>query len=107
MAAFGLTVRYDTGGTRVELKCEHQNGLLYATSAESSWVCTDEMRHVHALAGFLGDLVNLQDPRIHEIMQRWGLYYRSRPLEADPQGDGEPGIQGGSASHKESGSPHA
>ena len=107
MADFGVIVKYDTGGTRVELKCKHQNGLLYATPAESSWVCTDELRHAHALAGFLGDLVKLQDPRIHEMMQRWGLYYRSRPLETNLEGDPGARIQGESESHKESGNPQA
>ena len=105
MADFGVTVKYDTGGTRVELKCPHLNGLLYATPAELSWVCTDELRHVHALAGLLDDLVKLENPQIQEVMQRWGLYYRSRPLDADLDGDPGTGIQGESASHRESGNP--
>ena len=29
MGQFGLNVKADTGGKRVELECEHQNGLLY------------------------------------------------------------------------------
>ena len=85
MADYGVTVKQDTGGTRVELQCEHQNGLLYAAPAEASWVCSEELRHAHALAGFLGELVKLQDPRVHGLMQRWGLYFRSRPLAAEVQ----------------------
>ena len=37
--------------------------------------------HAHALAGFFKELMELNDDRLHELMQRWGLYYRSRPLE--------------------------
>ena len=37
MGQFGLNVKTDQGGKRVELECEHQNGLLYVVPAESSW----------------------------------------------------------------------
>ena len=77
---FGLNVKTDTGGKRVELECEHQNGLLYVVPAESSWVCGEDLMHAHALAGFFRELLELEDERVHELMQRWGLYYRPRPL---------------------------
>ena len=48
-----------------------------------TWVCSEELMHAHAMAGFFRQLMALEDDRVHEIMQRWGLYYRSRPL-ADP-----------------------
>ena len=43
MNEFGLNIKTDTGGKRVELECEHQNGLLYVVPAESSWVCSEEL----------------------------------------------------------------
>ena len=80
MEEFGLTIKDDTGGKRIELQCEHQNGLLYVVPSEASWVCTEELMHAHALAGFFRQISELDDPRIKELMQRWGLYYRPRPL---------------------------
>ncbi len=80
MEEFGLIIKDDTGGKRIELQCEHQNGLLYVVSGEASWVCSEELMHAHALAGFFRQLSELDDPRIKVLMQRWGLYYRPRPL---------------------------
>ncbi len=80
MEQFGLTIKEDTGGKRIELQCEHQNGLLYIVPGEASWVCSEELMHAHALAGFFQQMSELDDPRIKELMQRWGLYYRPRPL---------------------------
>ena len=80
MSSYGLVVKHDSGGKRIELVCEHQNGLLYVVPSESSWVCEEELLHVHALAGFLKQLAQLNDPRVKEAMRRWGLYFRERPL---------------------------
>ena len=86
LGKFGLTVREGRGGKRVEMECEHQNGLLYVVPSESSWVCSDELMHAHALAGFFRQLAELEDERVDALMQRWGLYYRPRPL-ADEGGE--------------------
>ena len=80
MGTYGLSVKGESGSKRVELQCEHHNGLLYVVASEASWVCSDELLHVHALAGFLKQLVQLDDPQVNEAMQRWGLYFRERPL---------------------------
>lgn len=83
MRTYGLQVKGESGSKRVELECEHQNGLLYVVPSEASWVCSDELLHVHALAGFLRELAELGDPRVKDAMQRWGLYYRERPLTTE------------------------
>ncbi len=88
MGTFGLTVKHDTGGKRIALECKHQNGLLYVVPSEASWVCAEDMLHVHALAGFFRQLVQLNDQRVEELMQRWGLYFRERPLQAQEEGSG-------------------
>lgn len=82
MSDYGLTVKSDTGGKRIELECEHQNGLLYVVPSEASWVCSDDLLHVHALAGFMKQLAQLDDVRVKDLMQKWGLYFRERPLAA-------------------------
>ena len=86
---YGLTVKHGSGGTRVEVQCKHQNGLVYVVPAEASWVCSEELLHAHALAGFFKDLTLLKDPRVQQVMQTWGVYYRERPLEPPPEEERE------------------
>ena len=87
-ANYGITVHQGDGGNRIEVQCMHQNGVLYAVPAEASWVCTQDLLHVHALAGFFRELVALDDQRIHQLMQRWGLYFRPRSIPGQPEGQG-------------------
>ncbi len=82
MADAGVKVSLGTGGTRIELECEHHSGVLYTVPGEMSWVCTPDMLHAHALAGFLRELVKLDSPQVEALMQRWGVYYRERPVVA-------------------------
>lgn len=80
MAEFGINVKHDSGGKRIEIECTHQNGVLYVVPSEASWVCSEELLHAHALSGFFKQIAGLNDQRVKEIMQRWGLYFRERPL---------------------------
>jgi len=89
MAEFGLNVKHDSGGKRIEVQCKHQNGLIYVVPSEASWVCSEELLHAHAMAGFFQQLVALDDPRVKEIMQRWGLYFRERPLADEDGSEGD------------------
>ena len=92
MPQFGMIVKQDTGGKRLELQCEHQNGLLYVVPSESSWVCSDEFLHAHAMAGFFRQLTELDNAEVKALMQQWGLYYRTRPLASQDAGqDAESG----------------
>ncbi|MCH7801781.1 MAG: hypothetical protein IIC24_09605 [Chloroflexi bacterium] len=91
MAEYGLIVKQDSGGQRVELQCEHQNGLLYVVPGDSSWVCSDELRHAHALAGFFRELMELDDDRVQGLMQKWGLYYRPRSIVIEEKSESESG----------------
>ena len=80
---YGVTIKEDVGDTRIEIECEHQNGLIYVVPSEAIWVCDSSNIHAHALAGFFRGLCELSDSRVSELMQRWGLYYRSRPIRGD------------------------
>ena len=84
MTEYGLVVKPGEGMSRVQIGCMHQYGLLYVVPAEKSWVCSQEHMPAHAVAGFLGELSDLKDPRVAELMQRWGIYYRRLPLEEEP-----------------------
>lgn len=91
--AFGITVKQDTGGKRIEVECTHQNGLIYVVPSESSWVCSQEYLDAHALAGFFRELVNLQDPQVKALMQKWGIYYRARPLKNEEEEENKAAAQ--------------
>lgn len=80
-AAAGLTVKTGPDLARVQVSCQHQSGLIYAVPGDRSWVCSDELRPAHALSGFFRELIALDDPRVAGLMQQWGIYYRSLPLE--------------------------
>jgi hypothetical protein len=92
MSEVGLTVKAGEDMTRIQVSCPHQSGLIYLVPAERSWVCSREQLPSHALAGFFRELLELNDPRVKELMQSWGVYYRQLPLEADQpasnQGEG-------------------
>ncbi len=82
----GVTVKAGEDMARVQVSCPHQSGLIYVVPGDRSWVCSDELRPAHAMAGFFRELVALKDPRVENLMQEWGLYYRSLPLEEDSSG---------------------
>ena len=84
MAKFGLNVKPGEDMTRIQVTCPHQSGLIYVVPAERSWVCSSDQVPSHALAGFFRELVALKDPRVQELMQLWGIYYRQLPLESEP-----------------------
>ena len=81
----GFTFFPSRGSTRLEMECQHQHGLLYVTEgAEMNWVCSSRRRPAHSLAGFFRELGEMQDARVREVMQRWGLCYRQLPLAQQP-----------------------
>ena len=81
--ANGITVKQDSGGTRIEVRSQNQAGLLYAVPAEASWVASPEQLHAHAIAGFFTDLMKVDSPEVRRLMEKWGLYFR--PLELDAE----------------------
>ena len=90
MADTGLTITPGNEMVRIQVSCEHQNGLIYIVPAELSWVCDTERLPAHALAGFFGKLVELQQPEIRQLMQQWGIYYRQLPRAGEQAGaDGQ------------------
>ena len=79
----GLEIRSGEGLSRLQLACTHQKGMLYVVPAERSWVCAQELMPAHALAGFLGDLTDLQEPTVQRLMSLWGIYFRRLPLDVE------------------------
>ena len=85
MTEHGLEITAGQGMTRVQMSCMHQSGLLYVVPGEKSWVCSREHMPAHALAGFMAGLMDLDDSRIRDLMQQWGIYYRSLPLNEETE----------------------
>lgn len=85
MSKPGITLSQGAEGSRMEIECPHQSGVLYTVPGEASWVCSQELLHAHALSGFMGELVKLDLPQVNRIMQRWGIYYRHRPVTSDDE----------------------
>ena len=85
MADYGLIAKTGEGMSRVQMSCMHQSGLLYVVPSEKSWVCSQDLMPAHALAGCLREIVALEDTRVKEIMQRWGVYFRQLPIESDEE----------------------
>ena len=81
----GVTIKTGEDMARVQVTCPHQSGLIYVVPGDRSWVCSDELRPAHALAGFFRELVALKDPRVESLLREWGLYYRSLPLDSDAE----------------------
>ena len=86
----GLQITSGDEMTRIQVTCEHQQGLIYVVPAERSWVCNSQSLPAHALAGFFRELVALQRPEVSDLMRQWGIYYRQLPLSeasAEPTSD--------------------
>ena len=79
----GIKLSQGSQSSRLEIEWPPPSGVLYIIPGEASWVCSTELLHAHALAGFLGELVELDLSQVNKAMQRWGMYYRPRPITND------------------------
>ena len=73
----GINIKPSTSGHNLEIGCTHSQGLLYIIPSEGNWVCSKDTIHAHSIAGFFNDLSNLNDPKVKELTQKWGIYYRT------------------------------
>ena len=71
------------GSKRISLKCDQQKGLLYSITSEANWVCDEDSIYIHSLAGFFKELTEIQNADVTKLMQRWGLYYRTKKTESN------------------------
>ena len=83
MSELNLPMQLSKDMVRIPVTCSHQSGLIYVVPSEHSWVCSLAEMPKHAFAGFFRELGKLKDPRIEELMQDWGIYYRQLPLQSE------------------------
>lgn len=79
----GLNIKEDSTGFTIKLQCPHQNSIAYIIPSESNWVCQKELMTPHAISGFFSDLVELNDSKIENLMQKWGIYFRVKELDSN------------------------
>lgn len=80
MNTYGIKIQDASEGKRITLACEHHGGVIYIVPSESSWVCSKENIGAHAISGFFEDLTSIENTQIAALMQKWGLYYRTRDV---------------------------
>lgn len=79
----GIEVQDQNGGSLMKMRCPHLNATLYVIPSPGNWVCSDHLRPGHGLAGFMKELTALENPQVKELMQRWGLYFRTSVVEEE------------------------
>ena len=77
----GIEIRNQEGGSLMRIRCPHLNAILYVIPSSGNWVCSDHSRLGHGLAGFMQELAALENPQVKELMQRWGLYFRTSAVD--------------------------
>ena len=78
-----FSIKHGDQSKRFQLKCDHRGGTLYIIPSEASWVCDESSFHAHALEGFFNDLLKITDPKIEDLFNKWGLFYRSEKFETE------------------------
>ena len=78
----GLTIKNQEDLTSIEASSSNQHGLIYIThGAPKNWVAKPEEMISHTLAGFFKALNLIDDSRIKDLFNDYGLVYRE--LEID------------------------
>ena len=71
----------------LELSTKHVDGNLYFVKTENNWVADNDSIYVHSLIGFFSELNLLDDNVTKELMNEWGISFRSNSKESDYNSD--------------------
>ena len=79
----GFEIKSQSDLTTIKLGGSHQHCILYIVhGSEGNWVVNENEMLGHSLAGLMKDIVGLDDPRIQKALDKWGIRYRSLPIES-------------------------
>lgn len=67
----------------LDLSTKHLSGKLYFVKTDQNWVAEDDSVYIHSLIGFFSDLNKLNDSESKNLMQKWGIYFRTKDLESN------------------------
>ncbi len=71
----------------IELSTKHLNGNLYFVKTEKNWVADNDSIYVHSLIGFFSELNLLDDTISKELMNEWGISFRTNSNNPDYNSD--------------------
>ena len=78
---FNLTITENMN--TLDLETNHLSGKLYFVKTDQNWVAEDESIYIHSLIGFFSDFNKLNNSESKNLMQKWGMYFRTKELESN------------------------
>ena len=78
---FDLTITENMN--TLNLETNHLGGKLYFVKTDQNWVAEDDSIYIHSLIGFFSDFNKLNDSESKNLMQKWGIYFRTKDLESN------------------------
>ena len=71
----------------LELSTKHVDGNLYFVKTEKNWVADNDSIYVHSLIGFFTELNLSDDSATKDLMNEWGISFRTNSKESDYNSD--------------------
>ena len=71
----------------LELSTKHVDGNLYFVKTEKNWVADNDSIYVHSLIGFFTELNISDDSATKDLMNEWGISFRTNSKESDYNSD--------------------
>lgn len=71
----------------LELSTKHVDGNLYFVKTEKNWVADNDSIYVHSLIGFFSELNLSDDSATKDLMNEWGISFRTNSKESDYNSD--------------------
>ena len=71
----------------LELSTKHVDGNLYFVKTEKNWVADNDSIYIHSLIGFFTELNLSDDSATKDLMNEWGISFRTNSKESDYNSD--------------------
>ncbi len=71
----------------LELSTKHVDGNLYFVKTKKNWVADNDSIYVHSLIGFFTELNLSDDSSTKDLMNEWGISFRTNSKESDYNSD--------------------
>jgi hypothetical protein len=71
----------------LELSTKHVDGNLYFVKTNKNWVADNDSIYVHSLIGFFTELNLSDDSATKDLMNEWGISFRTNSKESDYNSD--------------------
>ena len=71
----------------LELSTKHVDGNIYFVKTKKNWVADNDSIYVHSLIGFFTELNLSDDSATKDLMNEWGISFRTNSKESDYNSD--------------------